>query len=243
MSSDARLRALSALARFEVAETTVGDTLLRIAEITLDAVPTAAAAGFTVLGEHGRPTTAVYTDELSPVVDQAQYDSGRGPCLDAWRAGRIVRVDHLDTDTDEYPEFAAACRSRGIASTLSLPIVGGGTSMGALNLYATTAAAFDAGTEDLCAELALAAGSVVANVSAYWTAFELSQHLTEAMESRAIIEQAKGILMAQSPELDADGAFALLSSASQRENVKVRDIARRIVDRRPAPSELRGEPG
>jgi AmiR/NasT family two-component response regulator len=75
---------------------------------------------------------------------------------------------------------------------------------------------------------------VLANAAAYWSAFELSENLSEAMKSRAVIEQAKGILMAGSPKLDADGAFDLLRRASQRENVKLREIAQRIVDRRPA---------
>ena len=70
------------------------------------------------------------------------------------------------------------------------------------------------------------------NASAYWQATQLSEQLGQAMQSRAVIEQAKGILMARSPHLEADEAFDLLRKASQRENVKLRDIAQRIVDRR-----------
>lgn len=62
---------------------------------------------------------------------------------------------------------------------------------------------------------------------------ELGEGLSEAMKSRAVIEQAKGILMASSRDVDADSAFDLLRRASQRENLKLRDIAQRIVDRRP----------
>jgi AmiR/NasT family two-component response regulator len=78
----------------------------------------------------------------------------------------------------------------------------------------------------------VAASVVLANATAYWGAQELGEQLTAAMQSRAIIEQAKGILMGQSPDLDADGAFAVLRRASQRENVKLRDIAQRIVSER-----------
>jgi AmiR/NasT family two-component response regulator len=73
---------------------------------------------------------------------------------------------------------------------------------------------------------------VLVNVSAYWTAFELSAQLHEAMSSRAVIEQAKGVLMAQSKDLTADQAFDLLRNASQKRNVKLREIARRIVEGR-----------
>lgn len=63
----------------------VGDTLHRVAALTTSALSGAEFAGIAMLGANGRPTTAVYTDETSPDVDKAQYDSGRGPCLDAWR--------------------------------------------------------------------------------------------------------------------------------------------------------------
>jgi AmiR/NasT family two-component response regulator len=99
--------------------------------------------------------------------------------------------------------------------------------------------AHQAGRQDrrhaLGQELATTASVVLANVAAYWEAFELGQQLGEAMQSRAIIEQAKGILMARSPDLDADGAFDLLRKASQRENVKLREVAERIVRRDVSP--------
>src|SRR5437763_254549 len=82
------------------------------------------------------------------------------------------------------------------------------------------------GEVDEAGALGLAAAGAVglANVSAYWTAFELSERLNEAMTSRAVIEQAKGILMAGTEHLSADDAFDMLRRASQRENVKLRDI-------------------
>ena len=235
MAADARANALAALARFQVTESTVGEALHRIAEITLEAIPPAAVAGITMLGDDGRPTTAVYTDSLSPEVDEAQYRDGAGPCLDAWRERRVLRIEHIEDVQDRYPAFASACLDHHVRSTLSMPIVAGDDAMGALNLYAHQAAAFDEDAEAVASDLAGAAGAVLANVSAYWTAFELSEHLSEAMRSRAVIEQAKGILMARSPELTPDAAFDLLRNASQRENVKLREIAERIVDRRRSP--------
>lgn len=232
MSGDPRGEALSVLTRFLVTETTVGDTLQRIAEITFDAVEPATAVGLTMLGEGGRPTTAVSTSPVSPEIDAAQYREDRGPCLDAWRRRRVVRVDDVEAVDHEYPAFTAACRDHRVRSTLSIPLVSGEVSMGALNLYAAEAAAFDDHAAELAFDLAGAAGAIAANVAAYLDAVELSEQLDEAMRSRAVIEQAKGVLMAQSADLDADSAFALLRDASQRENVKLRDIARRVVDHR-----------
>ena len=236
MSSDPRSVALRALATFLVTDAPVGETLQRVATVATGAIEGAEIAGISMLGPGGSPTTRIYTDETSPDVDQAQYDSGRGPCLDAWRERRTVRIDDMADATDIYPEFARAALDHGIPSVLSLALVAGGEGLGALNLYARRARAFTKEDEELGEELAAAAATVLANSSAYWSAFELSEGLTEAMRSRAVIEQAKGILMARSPDLDADGAFDVLRRASQRENVKLRDIAQRIVQRRPAPN-------
>jgi len=234
MPSDASAQALHALSQFLVSNSSMGDTLLRVSEITAEAMPQAEMAGISLLGQDGRPTTGIFTDDESPEIDAAQYSSGRGPCLDSWRQGRVVRINDMETLADEYPEFAETARAHGVYSTISLPLVAGEKRLGALNLYARTKDGFSAEDEALGVELASAAAIVLANTSAYWEASQLSEQLGEAMRSRAVIEQAKGILMARSPQLSADDAFDLLRKASQRENVKLREIAQRIVDRRPS---------
>jgi hypothetical protein len=148
----------------------------------------------------------------------------------------VFRVGRVEECADEYPAFAAACKEHGVLSTLSLPMISGDVAVGAMNLYADVPEGFSEDDEAMGVDLAGAAGSVLANVSAYWTAFDLSQQLNEAMKTRAVIEQAKGMIMARSPGMTADDAFDLLRTASQRENVKLRLIAQRIVDRRPPPS-------
>lgn len=210
----------------------MGETLLEVSRITTDAVPAAEMAGITMLGDHGKPTTAVFTDPEAPEIDAAQYESGAGPCLDAWRQRRVVRVDDLASVSSQYPEFAKAARSHRVESVLSLPLVAGTNGLGALNLYARTPAGFTDDDETLGLELASAAAVVLANASAYWEASQLGEQLSQAMRSRAVIEQAKGILMARSPDLSPDDAFDVLRKASQRENVKLREIAQRIVDRK-----------
>ena len=231
MYSDSRAQALSALSQFLVAKQSIGDTLLRVSEITTDALPAAEMAGIAVLGDDGKPTTGVFTDDEAPEVDSAQYESGRGPCLDAWRTGQIVRIDDMAGAGDQYPEFSTMAKEHGIESTLSLPLVAGGDGIGALNLYARKVGGFTSHDEGLGMELAAAAAIVLANASSYWGATTLNDQLQEAMKSRAVIEQAKGMLMAQRPDITADAAFDMLRRASQRENMKLRDIARRIVDR------------
>lgn len=237
MSSDASAQALRALSRFLISETSMGDTLLKVSQITTDALPAAEMAGIAVLGEDGKPTTGIFTDQKAPEIDTAQYESGNGPCLDAWRTGRVVRLDDMTLAAQDYPEFARLAQTYGVESTLSLPLMAGARGLGALNLYARRPHGFTEEDEVVGMDLATAAAIVLANASAYWEASQLSEQLTQAMKSRAVIEQAKGILMARSPHLGPDEAFDLLRKASQRENVKLREIAQRIVDRKGASAE------
>jgi GAF domain-containing protein len=233
MRTDTSAEALRALSQFVVSKISLGDTLLRVSQVTIDAMPAADMAGITLLDAEGKPATGVFTDPEAPEIDAAQYSSGRGPCLDSWRERRIVRLEDLNNADIDYPEFATAARAHGIRSTLSLPLVAGEDAAGALNLYSRTTAAFTLEDEEMGTMLAGAAAIVLVNASAYWQAAQLSEQLSQAMRSRAVIEQAKGILMARSPRLSADDAFDLLRKASQRENVKLRDVAQRIVDRVP----------
>jgi transcriptional regulator with GAF, ATPase, and Fis domain len=205
---------------------------LRVAQITRDAIPAAEIVGISMLDDRGRPATAVYTDEASPEMDASQYEENRGPCLDAWRQKRVVRIEDIADAADEYPKFSRAAADHGISSTLSLPLVIGDHGLGAMNLYSIRVRAFTPDDETLGYDLATTASVVLSNASAFWQAYELGEHLTEAMKTRGVIEQAKGMLMAQS-NLTADEAFGVLCRASQRENVKLRDIARRIVAREP----------
>jgi GAF domain-containing protein len=218
----------------------MGDTLLEVSRITVDAVPAAEMAGITMLSEHGTPTTAVFTDPLAPEIDAAQYESGAGPCLDAWRQRRVVRIDDTSAGAGQYPAFSKAAAAHGVESVLSLPLIAGSNGLGALNLYARRSGGFTTDDETLGLELASAAAIVLANASAYWEANQLSEQLNQAMRSRAVIEQAKGILMARSPDLGPDDAFEVLRKASQRENVKLREIAQRIVDRTATPGVVEG---
>ena len=233
MSLDARSEALASITRFLVTDVSLGDVLLQVAQATVNAMPGAEMAGITMGSVDGKPVTGVFTDPESPEIDAAQYESGNGPCLEAWRTKRVIRVDDMNLAHERYPEFSTVALAHSVRSTLSLPLVAGEQGIGALNLYAGQPGSFSSEDEQIGMELASTAAVVLANASAYWTAYELSQNLSEAMKSRAVIEQAKGMLMARSETLTPDDAFDLLRKASQRENMKLREIAQRIVHRQP----------
>ena len=221
-------RSLSALSRFFVGDGTLQDTLLRVAEHAEEALPATAMTGITMLVD-GRARTAVFTDEAAPEIDSAQYETGIGPCLDSFRHRRTFRIDDTTKD-DRWASFSEAAAAYGIRSTLSIPLVANHEGLGALNLYSRTPHGFSGEDEEVAAQFGVQAAIVLANAQAYWDAHLLSQNLATAMQSRAVIEQAKGILMG-AQRCSADEAFQILVRASQRENRKLREIAEDIVTR------------
>jgi GAF domain-containing protein len=218
---------LVALSRFFVGATTVEETLTKVTELTRQAIPAADLVGITMIVD-GRQRTAVFTDEAAPEIDQAQYDTGEGPCLAAFEQARITEI--ADTaEAGEWQKFREAALAHGIRSTMSFPLRLETGAIGALNCYSKLVRGFGTDAADAGEQFAAHAAIVVANARAYWDAQQLSERLLESTQSRAVIEQAKGILMA-AEGMAEDDAFDVLVRASQRENVKLREIARRLVE-------------
>lgn len=211
-------------------------TMHRLLRIAVTAAETADFAGLTLLDSDGGFTTPHFTDERTLPVDQVQYDTGRGPCLDAWRRDRIVHIADVDEVEDRYPEFSRVAREAGIAATLGVPLHGEDGPVGALNLYTGAKGPFTDGDIQVASTLADLMGVAVVNACALSEASTLVRQLTEALQSRAVIEQAKGVIMATTGT-DPDTAFDLLRKQSQAENRKVRVLAHELVMRqRPTPS-------
>ncbi|HYH24051.1 MAG TPA: ANTAR domain-containing protein, partial [Blastococcus sp.] len=151
------------------------------------------------------------------------------PCMDAARGGVVIRIDDMRTEPrfGDYPQHAA---DQGVSSSLSVPLPYQGSSIGALNLYSSQPSAFVAPE---VSEKALLVAEVLAiavlNADRYARVSEEAQNLRQAMQSRAVIEQAKGILMERF-KLTPDRAFDVLTRVSQEGNVKVRELARRVVE-------------
>jgi hypothetical protein len=184
-------------------------------------------AGITLVHPDGTATTPACTDPRVVDVDTDQYRTGQGPCLEAAATRTVVtvRVDELPA---RWPAFSAAVRGLGVRSYLSAPLHLADDHVGALNLYSFD----DHGFSDLDAVLLKIYTTVGETVIGLSRDLERARHevtgLRTAMENRAVIEQAKGALMA-SRGIAEDGAFQSLVDASQRENVKLAAVARRIV--------------
>jgi GAF domain-containing protein len=232
MSQDPRALTLQTLSQFLVAHEAAADTLRRIAEIACDAIPAAEIAGMSLLTDDGGPATPIYTHEASPAIDRGQYADGRGPCLDAWRQRRVVNVEDVEAAVETYPAFSRTALDHGVRSTLSLPLVAHDSGLGALNLYSTKRSGFRAVDERVGTEIAAAASVVLANASADARVRRQEEQLAEALQRRALIEQAKGVLMGKIDDLSPDEAFTLLARAAKQQDVTVREVARRVVEER-----------
>lgn len=205
----------------------VQDALDRLVKACRSALPVCDDASVTLVRD-GSPRTAAATSERALEIDQWEYEHALGPCIDALRDGAEHYVAG-EAAANAYGGFAAVIAGVGIGSVLGIPLSSGGHVIGALNVYGGAERAFDDdASRDLARYIASQAAATLHNVRIYDATRTLAQQLEQAMVSRATIEQAKGVLAAQTG-CSPDEAFAMLRTASQRENVKLRDVAERIV--------------
>ncbi|HEY0485519.1 MAG TPA: GAF and ANTAR domain-containing protein [Mycobacteriales bacterium] len=226
--------ALLELAEIVYEGETLESVLDRVARVAKRTVPGAEEVSVTLIRDD-KPFTAAYTGQLALDADEIQYARDHGPCLDAGRAGVVLRVGDMRQET-RWPDYAAPVAARGVLSSLSVPLPVQDSCIGALNVYSTTPGSFPDQDIPLARTIASYAAVAVHNASTFTKSGELARQLTVAMESRAVIEQAKGILMHEH-RCDADRAFAILTRVSQQANIKLRDIAAQLVERnsRPGP--------
>lgn len=190
------------------------------------AVPGCDAVGVTVVcGE--RPFTAAYTTATTLHIDAVQYAADEGPCLEAHDTMSPVHAD-LDEAQDRWPRFVAAIEPSSTRGLLAYPLLVDGVSYGALNLYASSAAALTRADDAALVATAGRIAEVVASGIALAEATELVGQLEQAIASRAVIEQAKGIIMGRHGVGEAR-AFDLLREQSQRTNVRLREVAASVV--------------
>jgi GAF domain-containing protein len=221
--------ALTGLVRALAEDESVRDTLQSILALVLRALPGCDAASVTVLDDEGKPGTMAATDEKTLQMDQRQYELHDGPCLDAARRQQVNRWRLLDAE-QRWPEFTRLAQESGLRSYLSAGLSLAGRSLGALNLSSRDTDGFSKLDEDMVALLTGPAAASIVVASRYAEARGLAAQLEQALRSRAVIDQAIGIVMAES-RCDAKQAFATLGRASNNRNMKLRDLAAEIVTR------------
>jgi GAF domain-containing protein len=211
-------------------EEPIEEVLQRLVETALRLISGADAVSITVVAGE-RPRTAAASDDKVIAIDSDQYAAGQGPCLEAARTRRPVRVG-VDTARAKWPEFAAAAERAGVRAYLSAPLVvddDSGEVVGALNVYGFDSGAFDPFDEALLRLFTTAASASITNSSRYARSRSLAENLERALVSRATIDQAKGVLMAVHG-ISEDEAFQRLVEQSQNSNTKLNQVARNLLD-------------
>ncbi len=199
----------------------------RIVHLAVEHLDACEAAGISLV-ERRQITSSASSSDIPKRVDEIQCEVGEGPCIDAIKEHEVFQTGDLRKE-GRWPKFSErAHEETGICSIVGIRLFLEEDTMGALNLYSTAPHAFD--------DSDVALGTVFAvHASVAMAAARREETLHKKADSRDVIGRAKGILMARSGVSD-DEAFAMLRRASQRMNVKLRDIAQTITEQRPMPS-------
>jgi GAF domain-containing protein len=225
-------RVLTQLGLIKLGQTDLTGVFSRVAELTRQGLTGAMDVSITLV-DGGDPRTAAYTGDTALALDELQYRRQAGPCLEASTEQVTVHVpDTLhDTRWDGWPQQAAQAGAGSIMS-VALPILDDVD--GALNIYGGRSHAFDEAEVRSAQRFAEHASVILANAHLYDRTASLAHQMQSAMEHRAVIEQAKGIIMAERRCTPAE-AFAVLTKVSQDSNRKLRELAAAIVARTYAP--------
>jgi GAF domain-containing protein len=218
--------AVSELAGLLLAERDMSELLPDIVHLAQRRIDGAEEASITLI-RHKKAGTVASTGPLALALDELQYETGYGPCLDAGRSNEVMHVTDAARE-GRWPRYIPLARQNGLGSSLSIPLPVENYLVGALNLYSRTAASFSDEIVTLGEALSAHLTAALTSAESAQRHRERADNLAKAMESRAVIEQAKGMIMVQRKCTSSD-AFDLLRQHSMEQNMKLRDMAASIV--------------
>jgi GAF domain-containing protein len=201
--------------------------LRSVTDVCRDAFPAASWVSITI-GPPSQPDVLVTDGIVTQRLEGIQLQVGEGPCQDAWQAQVPMISQDLETDA-RWPRFGRLATGTGARSALSLPILLGADRLGGLNLYSATPAAFHAADARIGELFASAVAALLKDVRTQHELKDLVAQLETALSTRGPIDQAKGIVMARR-RCSADEAFAYLVKLSSNTNIKVREVARQLIE-------------
>jgi GAF domain-containing protein len=218
--------AFAELGRINFRDTTFDGVLARVAALARRTVPGAADVSVTLVGVGGAHT-ATCTSGDALVLDRWQYEHGHGPCLAA--AAATITVSVVDTAGESrWPDWAELAIGVGVHSAVSVGLPLHESVTGALNVYAAEPHAFDDEAVILAEIFAGYAAMAMANTHRYDSKANLAQHMRDAMDRRAIVERAIGMIMADR-RCPSGEAFAILAKISTYSGRSVADAAAELV--------------
>jgi len=214
--------AFAELGRINFSTTDVATALTKVADVARRSIPQADDVSITLVGPGGAHTAA-FTGQLAITVDEWQYQQGHGPCLAAAAANITVSVPDLAGDS-RWPDWADRALDAGVHCSLSIGLPLRESVSGALNVYAREPHAFDGDVVVLAETFAGYAAVAMANAHLYEGDATLVGRTRAWTDRRAVIEQAKGIIMAER-RCTADEAFAVLTKLAEYSHRELHDVA------------------
>lgn len=213
---------LAEVSQLLVGAADVDTAISEVCRLAVENIPGCESASVSLVSRGALRSVGVTSEEAAE-FDDLQYREGEGPCLEAIKNHEVVRTDDLRYDR-RWPALAGAAERPGsVRSVLAYCLRAGDRPIGALNLYSSQADAFDRGSRVAAVGALFSRHAAVALAGA-----QTLEGLRVALDSRETISVAMGILMAREG-LTRAKAFDVLRRASQRENIKLRDIAARIA--------------
>lgn len=205
------------------------EALQRLLVLATKAVDGADAVSITLKEGDGYRTSNT-TSSDARAIDEAQYAGGEGPCLEAVRSSRQLQAA-IGPATAHWPLFTERATALGVTAVLSTPLVNPPrTVLGALNVYSHGEDGFIDDARSTAEIIGALASVVMGSALDLRDCERLNEQLRDAVRSREVIGEAKGILM-ERQGCTRQEAFDMLRRASQRENRKLRDLATELVDR------------
>lgn len=186
-------------------------------------------AGVSLADDNGQLSFVAATDDVVARLQALEDDVDRGPCREAYDSGVPVVVTDLGAVADRWPLLVADATAAGVHAVMGIPMLVDGEPIGALNVYEKHPADFDEELVSTAQVLADVATGYIVNVRDLDRARELSSQLQHALNSRVLIEQAKGFLAA-ALSVGVNTAFDILRSYSRNKGIDIHKVAAQVVD-------------
>jgi transcriptional regulator with GAF, ATPase, and Fis domain len=217
----------------ELADTLVDDfdvvDFLHQVTVRCTEVLEVSAAGVLLTDQRGALQVVAASTEQTRLLELLQLQTDEGPCPECFHTGRPIAVADLTAATDRWPRFVAEASKIGFASVYAVPMRLRADVIGTVNLFGTRPGALDADTIRLGRALADVATIGLLQARAISDRDTLAEQLQTALNSRIVIEQAKGVI-AERRSFDMDQAFTLLRGAARGSNRRLSELARAVVD-------------
>lgn len=214
--------AINAAARTINQRRSLEETLQTILEVASDSVPGFDQVGISTVDKRGNVRTRATTGDLVDTLDRTQYSLGEGPCVDSLRNAHVVMAPRI-RDDQRWPRYVPAAVKEGLRAQMAVRLyLDDEGTVGGINFYSTVSDDIDPDAEGLADLFAAHAAIAIGHAGE-------RDNLNAALHSRKIIGQAIGIMM-ERYQVNEDRAFHFLIRASSHGNIKLRDVARELLD-------------